>query len=100
MLLKVDEVEKWELLLEDVDKDSVPLDCVKKILFKLKGGRQKTINLKKLRDNGLQLEEIETVITRSMLDLKDDIVNMDLVIDIKIVADYVQPLTDKLLEKL
>ena len=100
MQVPVDDIEKWELVLNGVDKDAIPLDCVKKILFKLKGGKQKTINLKKLRDSGLELEEIEIVITRSITDLQDDIVNMDFVIDVQSVAAYIQPLTDKLLEKL
>lgn len=100
MQVPVDDIEKWELVLNGVDKDSIPLNCVKKILFKLKAGKQKTINLKKLRDNGLELDEIEVVITRSMIDLQDDIVNMDFVIDVQSVSNYIQPLTDKLLEKL
>ena len=73
---------------------------VNKILFKLKGGKQKTINLKKLRDSGLKLEEIEVAITRNMFDMQKDIVNMDFVIDVRSVADYIQPITDQLLEKL
>ena len=100
MQLKVDRVEQWEDLISTVVQDQVPIGCVKKVLFKLKGGKQKTINLTTLRKQGLEVEEIETVITRSMLDLKDDIVNMDFVIDVNRVAEYVQPLTDKILEKL
>jgi hypothetical protein len=100
MQLKVDNVDKWEDVLASVDKDQIPIDCVKKILFKLKGGKQKTINLKKLRDSGLELEEIEIVVTRSMFDLQKDIINMDFVIDVQTVADHIQPLTNKLLEKL
>jgi len=100
MQVPVDDFEKWELVLNDVNKDTIPLNCVKKIFFKLKGGKQKTINLKKLRDSGLELEEIEIVVTRSMFDLQKDIVNMDFVIDVQTVADHIQPLTNKLLEKL
>ena len=100
MLLKVDNVEKWEDVLASVDKDQIPIDCVKKILFKLKGGKRKTINLTTLRKQGLELEEIEVVVTRSMIDLNKQIVNMDFVIDVNSVADYIQPVTDQLLEKL
>lgn len=100
MHLKVDTTEQWEDLISTVVQDQVPIGCVKKVMFKLAGGKQKTINLNTLRKQGLEVEEIETVITRSMLDLKDDIVNMDFVIDVNRVAEYVQPLTDKILEKL
>ena len=100
MQLKVDTTEQWEDLISTVVQDQVPIGCVKKVLFKLRGGKQKTINLQTLRKQGLEIEEIETVITRSMFDLKDDITNMDFVIDVNRVAEYVQPLTDKILEKL
>lgn len=100
MQVPVDNIEKWELVLNSVDKDTIPLDCVKKILFKLKRGKQKTINVKKLRDSGLEIEELEVVITRSMTEMRDDIVNMDFVIDVQSVAEFIQPITDKLLEKL
>ena len=100
MQLKVDNIEQWEDLISTVVQDQVPIGCVKKVMFKLQGGKQKTINLNTLRKQGLEVEEIETVITRSMFDLKDNIVNMDFVIDVNRVAEYVQPLTDKILEKL
>lgn len=100
MLLKVDTIDKWEDVLSSVDKDQIPIDCVKKILFKLKGGKRKTINLSTLRKQGLELEEIEVVVTRSMIELNKQIVNMDFVIDVNSVADYIQPLTDQLLENL
>ena len=100
MQLKVDTTEQWEDLISTVVQDQVPIGCVKKVLFKLRDGKQKTINLQTLRKQGLEVEEIETVITRKMLDLQNDITNMDFVIDVNRVAEYVQPLTDKILAKL
>ena len=100
MQVPVNDIEKWELVLSSIEKDTIPLDCVKKVLIKLKGSKQKTINLKKLRDSGLEFEEIEIVVTRAMYDFQDDIVNIDFVIDVQSVAAYIQPLTDKILEKL
>lgn len=99
MQVLTDNIEQWEDLISTVDKDQIPIDCVKKVLFKLKGGKQKTINLNTLRKQGLEIEEIETVVTRTMLDMSSDIENMDFIIDVQTVADYVQPLTDKLLGK-
>lgn len=100
MHLKVDTTKQWEDLVSNVVQDQVPIGCVKKVLFKLKGGKRKTINLTTLRKQGLEIEEIETVVTRSMIDLGSEIENMDFVIDVNRVAEYVQPLTDKILEKL
>ena len=100
MQLKVDTIEQWEDLISTIVKDQIPIGCVKKVLFKLKNGKRKTINLSTLRKQGLELEEIEVVVTRSMVELNKQIINMDFVIDVNSVADYIQPLTDQLLEKL
>lgn len=100
MRLRVDEVEKWEEVISSVDKDHIPIDCVKKVTIKLKGNRQKTVNLEILRRNGLDIEEIEAVMARTMNDLGKQIVNIDFVIDVNTVARHVQPITDKILGKL
>jgi len=95
MQLRVDEIEKWEDVVSSVDKEHIPIDCVKKVVFKLKGNRQKTINLETLRRHGLDVEEIETVVSRAMLEMTKSIVNIDFVIDVKTVAEHVQPVTDR-----
>lgn len=100
MRLRVDEIEKWEEVISTVEKDHIPVDCVKKVTLKLQGNRQKTINLEMLRRNGLDIEEIESVVARTMSDLGREIVNVDFVIDVKSVARHVQPVTDKFLSKL
>jgi len=100
MHVKVDHIEQWEDLISTIVQDQVPIGCVKKVMFKLEGGKKKTINLQVLRKQGLEIEEIETVIYRTMTDNKDAITTMDFVIDVNRVAEYVQPLTDKILEKL
>jgi hypothetical protein len=61
---------------------------------------KKTINLARLRKDGLDLEQIEEVVTRQMIELSAEIVNMDFVIDINVVRETVQPLTNELLKNL
>ena len=100
MQVKVDTVDKWEDVLESVDKDQVPINCVKKVFFKLRGGKQKTINLFTLRKQGLEVEDIEYVITRKIAEFGPSIVSMDFVIDVNAVAEHVQPLTDSYLKKI
>lgn len=97
MHLVLDHIEKWEDVISTVDKEHIPIDCVKKMTIKLKGKRQKTINLESLRKNGLDFEEIEIVIARTMGELHKNIVNVDFVIDVSSVAKHVQPETDRLL---
>ena len=100
MLVEVDKINDWEQVLSTVDKDQVPIHCVKKVIFKLKGAKQKTINLERLRKEGLDIEELETVLTSKMISMSKDIVNMDFVIDVEAVKETVQPITNELLKKL
>ena len=37
-----DFISQWELILADVNKTDVPLECIKKVVIKLVGGKQKT----------------------------------------------------------
>ncbi len=91
---------KWEKILSEVNKTEVPLECIKKVIVKLAGKRQHTINLHTLRKQGLDIEEIEVILTRKLAELSDDIRDLDFVVDIVAVAEIVQPETDKLLNGL
>jgi len=90
----------WEHIIEEVHKTEVPLECIKKVVIKLHGKRQKTINLQTLRRQGLDSEELETVLTRTLLELDDQVRDVEFMVDIGAVAELVQPETDKLLNNL
>ena len=95
-----DFIVQWERILADVNKTDVPLECIKKVVVKLAGGRQKTINIHTLLKQGLELEEVETMLTRFFTEHDHEIRDVDFVVDISAVANLVQPETDKLLGKL
>ena len=100
MLHNDDFLAKWEHILADVNKTDVPLECIKKVVIKFKGGRQQTINLHTLQKQGLDLEAIETLLNRTFAEQNDEIRDVDFVVDVGSVAKLVQPETDKLLGKL
>ena len=95
-----DFISQWELILADVNKTDVPLECIKKVVIKLAGGKQKTINVHTLLKQGLDLEEVETMLTRYFGENDHQIRDVDFVIDVSAVAYLVQPESDKLLGKL
>ena len=64
------------------------------------GKRQRTINLSLLRRQGLDIEEIETVMTRTLTDLGEQVRDVDFILDVGAIATIVQPETDKLLKDL
>jgi hypothetical protein len=91
---------KWEHIVKDVNKTDVPLECIKKVVIKFKGGRQQTINLHTLQRQGLDLADIEALLNRTFNEQNDEIRDVDFVVDVTSVAELVQPETDKLLGKL
>jgi len=93
-------IQQWEHIIEEVNKTEVPLECIKKVVIKLDDRRQKTINLAALRRQGLDLEEVETILTRTLTELGDTVRDIDFVVDVTEVAKLVQPETDKLLKDL
>ena len=93
-------IQQWEHIIEQVNKTEVPLECIKKVVIKLGDRRQKTINLAALRRQGLDLEEVETILTRTLTELGDTVRDVDFVVDVSAVANMVQPETDKLLKDL
>ena len=100
MQLKVETIDQSKELVGGVDKDYIPVAYVKKVLFKLKSGKRQSINLVKLRREGVDVEDIEHIISKKMTTLNNEIANMEFVIDIDAVAEHVQPLTNKILENL
>ena len=93
-------IERWEHIIDEVDITDVPLECMKKVIVKLHGKRQRTINLALLRRQGLEFDEIETILTRTLTELGDAVRDVDFILDVGAIATLVQPETDKLLKDL
>jgi hypothetical protein len=100
MQLNDDFLDQWEHIIAGVNKTDVPLECIKKVVIKLAGSRQKTINVHTLLKQGLELSEVETMLTRFFNDNDHEIKDVDFVVDISAVASLIQPETDKLLGKI
>lgn len=98
MLLDQDFMRSWERIVNDVDKDHVPIQCVKKVVFRTVDRRQKSINLRTLRKQGIDDDTIESAVGKFIQDHEDVIVSMELVLDVEAVAAAVQPETDRLLK--
>lgn len=100
MQLNDDFLKRWEHIVNDVNKTDVPLECIKKVVIKFHGGRQRTVNVHTLMKQGLNIEDIEALLNRTFKEENDNIHDVDFVVDVTAVANLVQPETDKLLGKL
>jgi hypothetical protein len=93
-------LDKWEHIINEVQMTEVPLECIKKVVIRLQDKKQKTVNLATLRKQGLDIDEIEIVLTRTLTEIGNQVRDVDFVVDAGLVAEMVQPETDKLLNGL
>ena len=95
-----DFIEKWEHILEDVEKNKIPVEFIMKLVVKLQGKKQHTINIEKFLTQGLDPDQIEEIVSRKLQELDDMVVGVEFILNVQNIADAVQPETDKLLNKL
>lgn len=98
MQLDRDFLQRWEQIVNDVDKNHCPIECVKKVVFKTTDRKQKTINLRQLRKQGFNNDSIEQAVSVYISENDGLIASMELVLDVEAVAQIIQPETDKLLK--
>lgn len=95
-----DFIDKWEHILEDVEKNKIPVEFIKKLIIKLEGKKQQTINIQKLLQQGLDPDQVEDAVSRKLNELEDLIVSVEFILNVESIAQTVQPETDRLLGKL
>ena len=93
-------LKKWEHILEDVEKQKIPVEFIKKLVIKLNNKRQQTINVKKFLDQGLDPDQIEAAVSKKLAEMDDEIQSVEFVLNVESIAEAVQPETDRLLNKL
>jgi len=93
-------ISKWEHILEDVEKQKIPVEFIKKVVIKLQGKRQQTINIEKFLNQGLDPNQIEEAVSRKLHELDDSITSIEFILNVQSIADAVQPETDRLLGNL
>lgn len=91
---------KWEHILEDVEKNKIPIQFIKKLIVRLHGRRRHTINIERLMSHGLEAEDVEEVLNRKLEELDSDITSVEFILNVESIAQNVQPITDNLLKNL
>jgi hypothetical protein len=91
---------RWKDIVEGVDKKEVPVSILQQIIVKLVDGTKVEIDVKRLLADGMEPNEIESMLDLKFNELDAYIENVDFLIDIEKVVDAVQPETDKVLKGL
>ena len=76
------------------------MEFIKKLIVKLNGKKQHTINIEKFLSQGVEPEQIEDIVSRKLQEIDDSIVGVEFILNVQIIADAVQPETDKILGNL
>jgi hypothetical protein len=93
-------LEKWEHILEDVEKQKIPINFIKKVVIKLIGKKQQTLNIEKFLNQGLEPEQVEDLVNKRLTELDDLVTSVEFILNVQSIADTVQPETDRLLGNL
>lgn len=93
-------LQKWERIVNDVEKTKIPVEFIQKLVIKLNGRRQRTINIRSMIKQGLDSDEIEEQVTQKLQEFDEQMIGIDFVLDIEGIASIVQPETDRMLKNL
>lgn len=91
---------KWESIIDEIDKTKIPVEFIQKLVLKLHGRKQRTINIRSMLNQGFDSEEIEEAVSRKLEEYDEDMIGIEFVLDIEGIAETVQPETDKILRNL
>lgn len=97
-----DFIKQWEHIIDDVDKQKIPIEFIAKLVIKLhgrSGKKQQTINIKRFLSHGLSPDQIEEAVSRKLAEYDDKIAGVEFILNIESIAETVQPETDKLLSR-
>jgi hypothetical protein len=100
MELPENQIEKWEKIVNSVDKEIIPVEVIRKVIFKLTNGKQKTINMERLRKRGANIDELYEILDTFVADNDVNIKNMDFVLDIPAIAEMLQEESDEILKNI
>lgn len=90
-------LERWSDIINSVDKTAIPINYVKKVTVKIGEKNQKTIDIEKMKRQGLSPETIDSILYETVYSISDNIEDIDFHVDIDAVAKLVQQETNRLL---
>jgi len=90
-------VERWSDIINSVDKTIIPIEYVKRVTVNIDNGNHKTIDIDKMKRQGLSPDTIETIFYETIANIGVDLNDTDFYVDIDAVGKMIQKETNKLL---
>lgn len=100
MKLHLDTSAKWKQILQEINKDEMPVEVMDRVVVNLKDGTAVNVNIRELLLEGVEPDLIESKLNRSLKELDDSIEDVDFHINVDLVIDNVMPVTNRLLKDL
>jgi SOS response regulatory protein OraA/RecX len=91
---------KWESIIDEIEKTKIPVEFIQKLVLRLNGRKQRTINIRSMLNQGFDSDEIEEAVSRKLEEYDEDMIGIEFILDIEGIAEAVQPETDKMLRNL
>jgi len=88
----------WAKVVDGIDTSHVPIQYIKKLVVKKVDGGQKTINVERLLNRGLDADELQEVIADLIVSL-GELKSIQPHFNLEYIASVAGPATDKLLGK-
>lgn len=98
--LNISTKNRWNKILKEVEKESVPVDVLQAVTFKLVDGTDVKVNIKELINSGYSSEEVEAFLNEKLEQLESYIDDVDYFVNVDDVANVIQPMTDSILKDL
>lgn len=98
--LNISSREKWEKILKDVEKHSIPVTLLESIVVNLIDGTSVPIDIKELLNEGMTPDEIEESLDTKLKVLDFVIRDVDFYVSVDDLAKVIQPITDGFLKDL
>lgn len=92
--------DQWRAILEEVEKDEVPVEVMERVAVNLIDGTTVDINIRQLLADGNSPDRIQQELQEKLTKLDAYIQDVDFHINIDAVERTIQPVTDKILKNL
>jgi len=98
--LSPDNQRDWEDILEEIDKQEVPVEVLQKVDIVLNDGTVVELSMAELTGQGMSYNDIEQALNERMDKMGNLISNVEFYVDIDKLQAQIQPNTDKILKDL